>query len=100
MVKKTIGSLILASAITISLGAVNSEASQQSSTVVNQNQNNHGLAKRIQKDRLVSTSTQIEFAGSKSVTSGQSLFVNGYQIQSGKSDGPASASQSDDRTIV
>ena len=100
MFKKTIGSLIVASALTISLGAVNSEASQSSSTVVEQNQNNYGWSKILQKQGISSNNTQIEFAGSNSTVSGQSLFVNGYQVQSGKSDGQASASQSDDRTIV
>jgi hypothetical protein len=100
MFKKTIGSLIVASALTISLGAVNSEASQSSSAVVEQNQNHYGWSKLLQKQGISSNNTQIEFDGSTSTTSGQSLFVNGYQIQSGKSDGQASASQSDDRTIV
>ena len=100
MFKKTIGSLIVASALTISLGAVNSEASQSSSAVVEQNQNHYGWSKLLQKQGISSNNTQIEFAGSNSTASGQSLFVNGYQIQSGKSDGQASASQSDDRTIV
>ncbi len=99
MLKKTIGSLIVASALTISLGAVDSEASQWNDSTIDQNQTNSGWTKIIQKQMKEINDAQSQFNGPSGKAQGQAVFVKGFQLQSGKSNGPATATQSEDRTI-
>ena len=99
MIKKTVGTLIVASALTISLGAGVSEASQWNNSSVTQEQTHSGWSKIVQKQGKSVNDAQSEFSGSKSTASGQSVFVNGNQIQSGKSNGAATATQKEERTI-
>ena len=99
MFKKTVGSLIVASALTISLGVSVSEASQWNHSTIEQEQNHSDWPKMVQKQGKSINNAQSEFTGSKSAAGGQSVFVNSYQIQSGKSNGAATATQKEERTI-
>ena len=99
MFKKTVGSLIVVSALTIGLGAGVSAASQWNNSTIDQEQNHSGWSKMEQRQGKSINDTQSEFAGSKGAASGQSVFVKGYQVQSGKSEGAATATQKEERTF-
>lgn len=91
--------MIIASAFTISLGSVDSEASQWNNSTIEQAQSNSGWTKFIQTQQKEINSLQSEYSGSKGTVGGQAVTIKGFQLQSGKSDGPAAANQSEERTM-
>ncbi len=99
MLKKTIGSFITASALIVSLSSISSEASQWNNSTVDQQQNNSGWVTILQEQKLEINDVQNQFNGSSGAAQGHAVFVNGFQLQNGKSDSPATAAQSEDRTI-
>jgi hypothetical protein len=100
MKKKTFGSFLAASAICLSIGAVNGvAASSWNNSSANQQQISSGWASILQAQGQRSVGTQGSVSGSTGGSQGQTAFLSGLQLQSGKSSGPASASQSEDRTV-
>jgi hypothetical protein len=77
MFKKTVGSLIVVSALTISLGTSVGEASQWNHSTIEQKQSHSGWSKIVQKQGKSVNDAQSEFAGSKGAASGQSVFAKG-----------------------
>lgn len=97
MLKKTVGTIIVASALVASVGAIESEASQWNNSSLTQNQAASGAWAKMTSFKSKSLhNPQTELSNGSSAQSGT---VTGSQIQSGKSAGEATANQSDDRTI-
>lgn len=97
MLKKTVGTFILASALVASVGAMESEAaSPWNNSSLSQSSTQSGAwAKMINFKANKSVSPQAEALNG----SGQSGTVSGTQIQNGLSGGEGAVSQTDDRTI-
>lgn len=99
MLKKTIGTVVTAAALIASLGSMDAEASQWNHSSIQQSQSHSGWTKIYQEQRSSAGGAGTEFNGTRGTASGQALFVNGHQVQSGKSNRQATASQSEDVTI-
>lgn len=99
MLKKTIGSLITVSALTIALGSVDSEASQWNNSSINQLQNASGWSSLYQNQNSNVADTSNKFSGANSTAQGQAVFVTGSQTQSGQSNGPATATNSQNTAV-
>jgi hypothetical protein len=89
MKKKLLGSVVLASALCMGLGAVNSEAASWNNSTIKSKQNSSGDWSKL-------TQYSSEVVSSNASGHGQASFVKGSQWQFGKSTGPAEASQSQD----
>ena len=99
MFKKVFGSLILASALSVGFGSINSEASQWNYSSITLEQTNSGWDRMIESQKEKLDDRQSKISGSAGATQGQSIFVNGFQLQSGNSKGSAEATQSGEITI-
>ncbi len=99
MFKKVVGSLIVASALSIGIGSIDSEASQWNHSSINLEQSNSGWERMLEWQKVKIDNHQIEMSGSASAIQGQSVFIKGYQLQSGKSNGSATAIQLGEQTI-
>lgn len=99
MFKKVVGSLIVASALSIGIGSIDSEASQWNHSSINLEQSNSGWERILEWQKGKIDNHQIEMSGSASAIQGQSVFIKGYQLQSGKSNGSATAIQLGEQTI-
>ena len=93
------GSLIVASAFSIGLGSINSEASQWNESDISLEQTSSGWERMIELQKEKIDDHHSIFNGSSGAAQGQSLFVNGFQLQSGTSNGPAEAVQSGKVTL-
>jgi hypothetical protein len=99
MFKKVVGSLILASALSVGFGSIDSEANQWNLSSINQEQTNSGWDRLIERQNERINVHQREFSGSMGAAQVQSVFVNEFQFQSGKSNGSAEATQTSEITI-
>ena len=99
MLKKTIGTVVTAAALIAGLGSMEAEASQWNHSSVNQSQSNSGWTTIHQEQREVVSGSGSEYNGSRGSAQGQAGFTNGFQVQSGKSNGPATASQTSETRL-
>lgn len=99
MFKKVFGSLILASALSVGFGSINSEASQWNYSSITLEQTNSGWDRMIESQKEKLDDRQSKISGSAGATQGQSIFVNVFQLQSGNSKGSAETTQSGEITI-
>lgn len=99
MLKKTIGTVVTAAALFAGLGSIEAEASQWNHSSINQSQSNSGWTTIHQEQREVVSGSGSEYNGSRGSAQGQTGFTNGFQVQSGKSNGPATASQTSETRL-
>ena len=102
---KTIGSLIVATALCANIGSINSEAStfqnQWSNIKINQQQNvvTNSPASILEKQKVWDTSNQMQLGLSAGAAQGQSLNLTTYQFQNVKTTGAATVTQKVDTEI-
>ncbi|NRD77286.1 hypothetical protein HPT25_07215 [Bacillus sp. BRMEA1] len=102
MFKKMVGSLVAVSTLSVGLGLTNmtTYAASWDQSSLSQNQTSSGSwASLYQAQTKSVTGTDLQVNGSNSDGQGQTSFVTGTQLQSGKSDGAATATQSEGRTV-
>lgn len=99
MIKKTIGSIIVATAICATVGSVNSEAStlqnQWNTINLSQYQNvvTNSPASIREKQKVWDTTNQMQLGLSAGAAQGQSLNLTSYQSQQVKTTGSATVTQ-------
>lgn len=90
MIKKTVGSLIAVSVLSVGFGGLSGMAS-----TIDQNQESTGWDSMLQfQSKNINSSNKTYNAGQS-----HSVFANGFQVQNGKSSGSAEASQSQDISV-
>lgn len=97
MIKKTVKSLIAVSAICAGLGLGVSAASASSwnNSSIDVNQTRSGWSSFTQFQKSNKSQTEV----STGAAVGQSSFISGSQTQAGTSNGPGTATQTQDRTV-
>ena len=93
MLKKVVGSLIVASALSIGFGASTSEASEWNQSSVNVEQTNSGWDRITENQTERMDEYKSEIRGSISSMQRHSVNINSYQLQTGRSTGAATSSQ-------
>lgn len=93
MLKKVVGSLIVASALSIGFSATTSEASEWNQPSVKAEQINSGWERMTESQRERLNESKSEIRGSISSLQRHSVNINSYQLQTGRSTGAATATQ-------
>lgn len=93
MLKKVVGSFIVASALSIGFGSVESEASEWNQSSIKVEQSNSGWEKLIEIKSDKMDDFKSEFKGSASSMQRHSVNLRSYQLQNGHSKGAATATQ-------
>ena len=96
MLKKVVGSLIVASALSIGFGAAPSEASEWNQSSVKVEQTNSGWERMTETQRERMDESKSEIRGSISSMQRHSVNISSYQLQTGRSTGAATATQKSD----
>ena len=96
MFKKVVGSLIVASALSIGFGGAESEASEWNRSFIKVEQSNSGWERMTGNKRERMDESKSEFRGSISSMQGHSVNFSSYQLQTGRSKGAATATQKSD----
>ena len=96
MLKKVVGSLIVASALSIGFGAAPSEASEWNQSSVKVEQTNSGWERMTETQRERMDESKSEIRGSISSMQRHSVNISSYQLQTGHSTGAATATQKSD----
>ena len=91
MLKKVVGSLIVASALSIGFGASTSEASEWNQSSVNVEQTNSGWDRITENQTERMDEYKSEIRGSISSMQRHSVNINSYQLQTGRSTGAATS---------
>ncbi|KAA9029134.1 hypothetical protein [Niallia endozanthoxylica] len=99
MLKKVVGSFILASALSISFASADSEASEWNQSSILVEQTNSGWEKilEIKRDKMNEVTSEIN--GTANSIQRHSVHLKSYQLQNGYSVGPASATQKSETTL-
>lgn len=93
MLKKVVGSLIVASALSIGFSATTSEASEWNQPSVKVEQINSGWERMTESQRERLDESKSEIRGSISSLQRHSVNINSYQLQTGRSTDAATATQ-------
>ena len=93
MLKKVVGSLIVASALSIGFSATTSEASEWNQSSVKVEQTNSGWERMTESQRERMDESKSEIRGSISSLQRHSVNISSYQLQTGRSTGAATATQ-------
>ena len=96
MFKKVVGSLIVASALSIGFGSAESEASEWNQSSIKVEQSNSGWEKMMEIKNNKMDEFKSEFKGSASSMQRHSVNLRSYQLQNGHSKGAATATQKSD----
>lgn len=96
MLKKFVGSLIVASALSIGFDSVPSEASEWVQSSIKVEQTNSGWDRITENQTARMDESKSEIRGSISSTQRHSVNISSYQLQTGSSTGAATSSQKSD----
>ena len=91
--KKVVGSLIVASTLSLGFGAAQSEASEWNQSSVKVEQSNSGWDRMTETQRERMDESKSEIIGSISSLQRHSVNINSYQLQTGRSSSAATTTQ-------
>ena len=100
MLKKVVGSLIIASALSIGFGAGTSEASEWNQSSIKVEQTNSGWERMTETQRERMDESKSEIRGSISSLQRHSVNISSYQLQTGRSTGAATAHKKAKSTLM